>query len=192
MGCDCWPRCFSPPNEKDQTGTRSLTVETLICVSGLKRCPLVPRPCVTTCDVIVASTQAVFADTHARVGILPGWGLGVRLPRLIGSVRAKSVSLTGNPIPADQAERWGLVSSVVEPDELMPTCRALAEDMISCDPKILKGYKRLIDECIAMPFDEALAHENAVATASAREISADTIAQRRKGIQARNRDRSSD
>ncbi|MCH2170142.1 enoyl-CoA hydratase [Myxococcota bacterium] len=144
------------------------------------------------CDVIVASTQAVFADTHARVGILPGWGLGVRLPRLIGSVRAKSVSLTGNPIPADQAERWGLVSSVVEPDELMPTCRALAEDMISCDPKILKGYKRLIDECIAMPFDEALAHENAVATASAREISADTIAQRRKGIQARNRDRSSD
>ena len=61
------------------------------------------------CDLLIASTEARFADTHARVGILPGWGLSQRLPRLIGIGRAKELSLTGNYIDAEAAERWGLV-----------------------------------------------------------------------------------
>ena len=53
------------------------------------------------CDFIVASRQARFADTHARVGILPGWGLSQKLPRLIGIGRAKELSFTGNFIDAE-------------------------------------------------------------------------------------------
>ncbi len=144
------------------------------------------------CDVIVASTEARFLDTHARVGILPGWGLAVKLPRLIGPSKAKSVSLTGNPISAEQAERWGLAARVVEPEALMPTCQALAEDMLSCDPETLRGYKRLIDECYAMPLGEALPYETRIATESARALGAEAIAARRQGIQSRNRERTRD
>ena len=48
------------------------------------------------CDFMIASQDAKFADTHARVGVVPGWGLSQRLPRLIGINRAKELSLTGN------------------------------------------------------------------------------------------------
>ncbi|MFX8351059.1 enoyl-CoA hydratase-related protein, partial [Acinetobacter baumannii] len=58
-------------------------------------------------DVLIASTNARFADTHARVGILPGWGLSQKLPRLIGMSRYKELAFTGNFIDAATAERWG-------------------------------------------------------------------------------------
>src|SRR3972149_5676659 len=108
------------------------------------------------CDPIIASTQAKFADTHARVGILPGWGLSQKLPRLIGMARAKEISFTGNTITAAQAYEWGLVNRVVAPAELLPACRALAAEMASCVPAVLTGYKKLIDEGYGMPLPEAL------------------------------------
>jgi enoyl-CoA hydratase len=55
------------------------------------------------CDILVASTNARFADTHARVGIVPGWGMSQILPRLIGPVRARYMSYTGNFIDAATA-----------------------------------------------------------------------------------------
>ena len=62
------------------------------------------------CDFMLASEQAKFADTHARVGVVPGWGLSQRLPRLIGINRAKELSLTGNFLDAATAYTWGLVN----------------------------------------------------------------------------------
>src|SRR5690606_6689039 len=82
-------------------------------------------------DVVVASTAARFADTHARVGVMPGWGLSQKLSRTIGIYRAKELSLTGNFLDAERAERWGLVNRVVEPEALMPTALGLASDMLS-------------------------------------------------------------
>jgi enoyl-CoA hydratase len=93
------------------------------------------------CDFLVASSEARFADTHARVGILPGWGLSQKLPRMIGIGRAKELSFTGNYIGAEQALAWGLVNRVVAPAELLVTCQKLASDMLSCDPESLRGYK---------------------------------------------------
>ncbi|HQR03362.1 MAG: enoyl-CoA hydratase [Proteobacteria bacterium] len=139
------------------------------------------------CDMIIASSNARFADTHARVGILPGWGLGVRLPRRIGINRAREISFTGNAVSAEQACEWGLANRVVAPEELLPACIALAQQMASCVPEVLKGYKRLIDTCYAMPFDEALRYENEQAIASARAISSAAIAARREGVFERNR-----
>jgi enoyl-CoA hydratase len=103
------------------------------------------------CDVLIASERARFADTHARVGILPGWGLSQLLPRLIGVSRAKEISFSGNFIDANQALAWGLVNRVVAHEELLPACGALAADMASCVPEVLRSYKRLIDEGIRMP-----------------------------------------
>ncbi len=142
------------------------------------------------CDVIIASTQAKFADTHARVGILPGWGLSQKLPRLIGISRAKELSFTGNTIDAAQAYEWGLVNRVVSPEELLPACTRLATDMASCVPAVLTGYKKLIDEGFGMPLPEALRYERAASIESAKAATAALIATRREGVLTRGREQS--
>ena len=65
------------------------------------------------CDVLIASEHARFADTHARVGLLPTWGLSVRLPQKVGVGMARRMSLTGDYLSADDALRAGLVTEVV-------------------------------------------------------------------------------
>ncbi len=85
------------------------------------------------CDFLIASDRARFADTHARVGVMPGWGLTVMLPQAIGVRRAREMSVTGNYVDAEQALAWGLVNHVVPHDELLPFCRQLAADIVSND-----------------------------------------------------------
>ncbi|MEA2625370.1 MAG: enoyl-CoA hydratase [Candidatus Binatota bacterium] len=139
------------------------------------------------CDVLVASVEARFADTHARVGLLPGWGLSQKLPRLIGIHRAKELSLTGNYLSAERAEAWGLVNRVVAAEELLPACRALAQDMLSCDEATMRGYKRLIDRGFALAFGEALELERRESRDHARRVDRSAIAERRRTIQDRGR-----
>jgi len=139
------------------------------------------------CDVLIASTNARFADTHARVGILPGWGLSQKLPRLIGVYRAKELSLTGNFIDAEQAERWGLVNRVVAPDELLPTCRSLAEDMMSCIPEMVSAYKGVIDRGLAETLADGRRLEVAANREHARGVRSEEIAQRRLAVTGRGR-----
>jgi enoyl-CoA hydratase len=139
------------------------------------------------CDVLIASTAARFADTHARVGILPGWGLSQKLSRAIGIYRAKELSLTGNYLSAEQAEAWGLVSRVVEPDLLVPTAHALARDMLSCVPAVMRGYKRVIDAGFATTFADGLRLETEANREHARGLTPEAIAARRRGVQDRGR-----
>ena len=140
------------------------------------------------CDLIIASTAAKFADTHARVGILPGWGLSQKLPRMIGIGRAKELSFTGNYLTAEKAEAWGLVNRVVPPEELISTCASLAADMASVDPRALYAYKRLIDDGYAMTFADAMAYESKLAVESAGAMAAEVIAARREAIRRRGQD----
>src|SRR6476646_8222284 len=86
-----------------------------------------------TCDFLVASERARFADTHARVGIMPGWGLTVLLAEAIGQRRAREMSVTGNFLDAPTALVWGLVNHVVPHEELLPFTRQLALDVASND-----------------------------------------------------------
>ena len=85
------------------------------------------------CDFLVASERARFADTHARVGIMPGWGLTVRLPEAVGHRRAKELSTTGNFLDAHTALAWGLVNHVVPHEELLPFAQRLAQDIAGVD-----------------------------------------------------------
>ena len=137
------------------------------------------------CDVLIASTEAKFADTHARVGIMPGWGLSQRLPRLIGISRAKQVSLTGNYVDANTAERWGLVNSVHSPAELLPAALKIAEDMAGCMPHMLKGYKQVIDEGFGMNFEEALVMESRRSAKQSASVSKESVEAARKAVTTR-------
>ncbi len=139
------------------------------------------------CDVLLASPNARFADTHGRVGIMPGWGLSQKLSRAIGLSRAKELSLTGNFLPAEQAERWGLVNRVVPADELLPQARRLAEDMLGLVPEMLTAYKRLIDDGFALSFGEGLRLEAERGAAANRAVTAEAIEQRRALVQSRGR-----
>src|SRR3954467_3953757 len=93
------------------------------------------------CDFLIASDRARFADTHARVGVMPGWGLTVLLAQRIGVARAKQMSVTGNYVDAATACAWGLVNEVVPHEELLPYCRQLGADTVSNDQR---GVRRMI------------------------------------------------
>lgn len=93
------------------------------------------------CDFLIASERAVFADTHARVGVMPGWGLSVLLADAVGVRRAREISLSGNFVSAQEALTWGLVNRVVPHDELLTTTRSIAADIAGNDPN---GVTRML------------------------------------------------
>ncbi len=139
------------------------------------------------CDILIASERARFADTHARVGILPGWGLSQKLSRLIGIYRAKELSLSGNFLDARTAEAWGLVNRVVAPDELMPAALKLAAEIASVPGDSVNIYKKLIDEGFAMTFGDSLTHETATTKALNAAVTPEAVEARRAQVQARGR-----
>jgi enoyl-CoA hydratase len=139
------------------------------------------------CDILIGSTNARFADTHARVGIMPGWGLSQRLSRTIGIYRAKELSLTGNFLSAEQAENWGLLNRVVAPAELLPVCRQLARDIASCQPGMVSAYKGVIDRGFGTTFDEGRRIEGDVNRELSSDISPEQIAAARREVTARGR-----
>jgi enoyl-CoA hydratase len=114
------------------------------------------------CDFLIASERARFADTHARVGIQPGWGLTVLLPQAIGIRRARQMSITGNYVDAETALAWGLVNQVVEHDELLPACHALALDIVSNDQPALQRILETYAEGSATTAAEAWLIESRV------------------------------
>ena len=85
------------------------------------------------CDFLVASENARFADTHARVGVMPGWGLTPLLTDAVGRARARQISLTGDFVTATQALQWGLVNEVVAHDALMDRVQVLAASIVDND-----------------------------------------------------------
>jgi enoyl-CoA hydratase len=141
------------------------------------------------CDILVASTHARFADTHALVGIMPGWGLSQKLPRIVGSSRAKELSFAGRFLDAGTAQQWGLVNRVVEPADLVAQATALAEDIAFVDGDFLRGYRDLIETGYNMPFDAAIKHERLTSTIANATVPADAIEQRRVAVMERSRSR---
>jgi enoyl-CoA hydratase len=139
------------------------------------------------CDILLASTKARFADTHVRVGVIPGWGLSQRLSRLIGVSRAKEMSLSGRMIDAQTALAWGLVNRVVAPEDLLPAARALAAEIAGCDPQMVAAYKALIDDGFALPFGPALQLEQERSQAHLQDFARDRLADAREALLAHNR-----
>ena len=117
------------------------------------------------CDFLVASENARFADTHARVGLQPWWGLTVALPQAIGFRRAREMSATGNFISAQTALDWGLVNHVVPHAELMPFAHQLAADIASSNQPAVQRILATYDEIELLNGHDAWLREAEVAEA---------------------------
>jgi enoyl-CoA hydratase len=137
------------------------------------------------CDILIASERARFADTHARVGLLPTWGLSVRLPQKVGVGMARRMSLTGDYLSAPDALRAGLVTEVVPHDSLLESARAVATAIVGNNRAavraLLASYHR-IDESQTGEglWIEAASAKQWMATASGDDIAAnrDAVFQR--------------
>lgn len=141
------------------------------------------------CDILVAATTARFADTHQRVGVIPGWGLSQKLSRVIGPSRAKEMAFSGRFITAAQASDWGLVSRAVPSETLMEDVMALASEIAEVPAAFLTGYKRLVDEGYGATFKDAMALEAAWSRRHNAAIPVDDLAARRAAVQEKGRSR---
>lgn len=138
------------------------------------------------CTFLVASEAARFADTHSRVGIMPGGGITVFLAQTVGIRRAVELSLTGNFLTAEEALRIGLVNHVVPHADLLPFTRGLAADIVSNDSagvlRLLRHYRQIAN---AATLDEAHLIEGYMAEMWLR--SPVDVAQRREAVMDRGR-----
>lgn len=137
------------------------------------------------CDFLIASERAVFADTHARVGILPGGGMTARLPQLVGLGMARRLSMTGEVVDAVRAERIGLVTEVVAHDRLLERAIQLASQIAEVPGPIMLGLKEIYTTGAAAVIDPALAAEDRIATAQHRDF--DGLGDRFRAVTERNR-----
>lgn len=142
------------------------------------------------CDFLIGSDQARFADTHARVGVLPGWGLSVELPRSVGVRRARQMSLTGNYVVAEQALAWGLLNEVVAHAELVPRALALGHDIAGVPQPAASAMKRLYWAATSVAPADGLTVEREVGAAWLNRggFDRDQLAASRESIQSRGRD----
>lgn len=138
------------------------------------------------CDFLIASERAVFADTHARVGILPGGGMTARLPQLVGAAMARRLSMTGEVVDAARAERIGLVTEVVPHERLLPRAVELAAQIAEVPRATMRGLKQIYTTGAAAVIDPALAAEQRAAVSQERDLDGlgalfDAVTERNKG-----------
>ena len=136
------------------------------------------------CDFLVASEHAKFGDTHARVGVMPGWGLTVLLPQAIGIRRAREMSFTGNFMSADEALQFGLVNHVVPHDELIDFTRRLATDIVGNEQDGVRQIRATYDAIATNDHDWETESRDGRAWRRS-QFSPEKVAERRERIQSR-------
>jgi len=139
------------------------------------------------CDILIASEQARFADTHARVGLLPTWGLSVRLPQKVGVGLARRMSLTGDYLSAADALRAGLVTEVVPHDELLPTAQKVAASIVGNNQNAVRALLASYHRIDASQTDAGLWIEAASAKQWMSSATGDDIAANREAVLQRGR-----
>jgi len=127
---------------------------------------VVNGPCYTgalelalSCSFVIASERAAFADTHAAVGLLPGWGQSALLPRAVGVRLARQMMLTGEPIGADAALRAGLVTEVVPHEHLLDRAHEIAGAVRDAHPGAVEATLDLLAEGDGLGLAHALGLE---------------------------------
>jgi enoyl-CoA hydratase len=111
------------------------------------------------CDFIIAAENAQFSDTHARVGIHPGWGMTQLLQQTVGQRRAKQISFACQPVYAHTALAWGLVNEVLPKEHLLERAKAIAAQIVQADPQLLEVIKTLIENRNRSPLEQAFDKE---------------------------------
>jgi enoyl-CoA hydratase len=114
---------------------------------------------VLACDLVVASEEARFGDTHVRWGIRPSWGMSQRLPGAVGLLKAKELSFTAEVITASQAERAGLVNMAVPAEKLEETVKDLAGKILVNSLEAVAAYKYLYNHTMRDRLEKGLEFE---------------------------------
>jgi enoyl-CoA hydratase len=108
------------------------------------------------CTLRLASTNARIGQPEVKIGIPPGYGGSQRLPRLIGKGRALQMILTGEPVPADTALQWGLVTQVVAPEQLLPAARETAAKILANSMTAVRYSLQAVHEGLDQPLEQGL------------------------------------
>ena len=111
------------------------------------------------CDIILAGSRAKFGQPEIKLGTIPGGGGTQRLIRAVGKSRAMEMILTGKPISAEEAERYGLVSRIVEPDRLVEEAINLAQSIASFSDPIVQLAKEAVNYAYDSTLDQGLLFE---------------------------------
>jgi enoyl-CoA hydratase len=114
---------------------------------------------VLACDFIIASENAKFGQPEINLAILPGWGGTQRLPRTVGTHKAKELCIIGEPIDAKEAERIGLVYKVVPSAKLNETVDELVKKLMSKSPIAIQLAKDAVNRALDLDLDSGLEYE---------------------------------
>lgn len=137
-------------------------------------------------DFLIASPDARFADTHARVGITPSWGMTQVLPRLIGINRARQMSLTGGFVEAQTALDWGLVNEIAT-DGVVARAQELAHQIAETDLKTMTRLRQLIGQSAETTLSEGLSQEVSLFATHIAGVTAQGVGENRQKVTARGR-----
>jgi enoyl-CoA hydratase/carnithine racemase len=117
------------------------------------------------CDLRVGATDAVFGFPEVKIGIFPGAGGALRLPRIVGSGAARDLLFTGRRVGAEEAYRIGLIDRLVEPGAVLANALELAEEVAANAPLAVRAVKQALFESDRQPYAEARARVNALRAA---------------------------
>lgn len=111
------------------------------------------------CDLILASSKAKFGQPEVKLGVTPGMGGSVRLTKAIGKAKAMDLILTGRMIDAEEADRIGLVSRIVEHDDLMTVARQAADEIAGFSIPSIMAAKEMVGRALELPTTEGVKFE---------------------------------
>jgi 2-(1,2-epoxy-1,2-dihydrophenyl)acetyl-CoA isomerase len=111
------------------------------------------------CDLVIAARSASFIQAFSKIGLVPDCGGTWLLPRLVGRARALGLAMTGDKLPAEEAQRIGLIWQCVDDAALMDTSLALAAKLAAMPTKALAETRTAIDEAMGLDFADALSME---------------------------------
>lgn len=100
------------------------------------------------CDFRICTHRASFSQPEITLGIIPGAGASQRLPRIVGKAKAMELIITGNSVNAEDAYRWGLVNSIVSPENLDATVAAFAGKITAKSPLMVKWAKQCVNQVL--------------------------------------------
>ena len=111
------------------------------------------------CDLVIAAKSAKFIQSFSAIGLIPDSGGTWVLPRLVGQARALGLALTGEPLPAEKAEEWGLIWKAVDDDALDSEVDALAAKLAALPPLGLAAIKEMIRSSWNQSLDQELVRQ---------------------------------
>jgi 2-(1,2-epoxy-1,2-dihydrophenyl)acetyl-CoA isomerase len=111
------------------------------------------------CDFVLAARSASFIQAFSKIGLVPDCGGTWLLPRLVGRARALGLAMTGDKLPAEEAERYGLIWKCVDDAALMDSARTLAHRLALMPSHALAETRRVIDAAMPMDFASAITQE---------------------------------